>query len=211
MYHFIYKVTSESGKYYIGRHSTKKLNDGYVGSGKWVKSLKDKISLKREIIEFCSEDNIKDREEYYLMENVGKENCMNFNLSSEGFSFGKLTPSHDKNIVECRAEKMRGENNPAKRSEVRKEMSESQKKSTKNTHNKGKKLSDQARINMSEARKGLKFSKEGKKKLSDSRKKQYELGQRTIPSFEGKKHSDETIEKMKLARKKYWENKKKII
>ena len=52
IYHFIYKTISDSGKYYIGRHSTKNLNDGYFGSGKWIRSLKNKSNLKREIIEF---------------------------------------------------------------------------------------------------------------------------------------------------------------
>jgi hypothetical protein len=210
MYHFIYRITSESGKYYIGRHSTEKIDDGYLGSGKWIRSLKDKTTLKREIIEFCSEENIKEREKFYLSENVGKENCMNFNLSPIGFSSGLLNPSKDKELVKRRAKKIMGENNPAKRPEVRIKMSESQKKG-KNTHNKGKKLSEQARKNMSEARKGLKFSEEGKKKLSDSRKRQYELGERILPSFEGKKHSEETLEKMRLARKKYWENKRKNV
>ena len=34
-YHFLYKTTNLiNGKYYYGMHSTYKLNDGYLGSGK---------------------------------------------------------------------------------------------------------------------------------------------------------------------------------
>jgi hypothetical protein len=208
MYHFIYKVTCPSGKYYIGRHSTKNIDDGYVGSGKWIRSLKDRSKLKREILEFCDENNIKFKEKQYLNEFVGKENCMNFNLSPVGFSYGELNPSKDKEIVAKRSLKLIGENNPTKREEVRKKMSESQKNSTKNTHNKGKKLSDEARKNMSQARNGLKFSEQGKRKLSESRKKQYQSGERQMPNFTGKKHSEETIQKMKLAREKYWAEKR---
>ena len=51
MIHFIYKTThTESGKYYIGRHSTENEQDGYLGSGKWIRSIKDKSKLSREII-----------------------------------------------------------------------------------------------------------------------------------------------------------------
>ena len=98
MYHFIYKTTSNSGKYYIGRHSTNNINDGYYGSGKWIRSLKNKSDLKREIIEHCKEDDLKKIEQKYLQENVGKENCMNFNLNPVGFSSGELNPA--KSVIE---------------------------------------------------------------------------------------------------------------
>lgn len=40
MYHTIYKTTHiHTGEYYIGKHSTANLDDGYSGSGKWVRSL----------------------------------------------------------------------------------------------------------------------------------------------------------------------------
>ena len=56
MQHFIYKTIHISGKYYIGRHSTKNINDGYLGSGRWVKSIKEKSNLSREILEYCNND-----------------------------------------------------------------------------------------------------------------------------------------------------------
>jgi hypothetical protein len=89
-YHFIYKTSSPSGKYYFGRHSTSNLNDGYYGSGKWVRSVKQKEKLTTEIIEYApSFQELLLLEEKYLQEYVGKPNCMNFNKLSVGFPFGE--------------------------------------------------------------------------------------------------------------------------
>lgn len=87
MFHYIYKVTSKSGLYYYGRHSTDNMNDGYVGSGKWVRSLKDKSTLSKTIVEMCSSvSELKDREKYYISEHIGNPKCMNHNENSCGFS-----------------------------------------------------------------------------------------------------------------------------
>lgn len=190
MYHFIYKTTSSSGKYYIGRHSTKKLDDNYFGSGKWIRSLKDKSDLIREILEFCKEDELKKIEQKYLQENVGKENCMNFNLNPVGFSSGELNPA--KSVIERQRRSIRslGENNPAKRPDVRKKMSESQK--GKPSLKKGICMSDQGRKNISESRKGLKLSDEGRKKLSESRLRDYAEGRRKPHTKSGWTHSEES-------------------
>jgi hypothetical protein len=176
MYHFIYKTTSESGKYYIGRHSTNNLEDGYFGSGKWIRSLKDKSTLTREILLFCDEAELKKHERMLLEQNVGKENCMNFNVSPVGFSSGILNPSHRNDIKKKASERISGDLNPSKRPEVRKKMSDSQKGRI--SPNKGKPMSEQGKKNISEARKGLKISDEGRKKLSDARKEEYASGRR---------------------------------
>jgi hypothetical protein len=193
MYHFIYKTSSTSGKYYIGRHSTKNLNDGYYGSGKWIRSLKDKSGLIREILEFCGEDRLLETEKKYLEEHVNKENCMNFNLSPVGFSSGSLNPAHTEKEKQRRSDFIRGDNNPAKRPEVREKMSNSQKGKSKPKWV----MSEQGKKNISEARKGLKYSEEGKQKLSEARKKEYAEGKRVVPSFEGKTHSEDTKQKMR--------------
>jgi len=54
MKHFVYKTYREdTGEYYIGRHSTVNINDGYFGSGGWVTDcLRDDIKLFREEIKF---------------------------------------------------------------------------------------------------------------------------------------------------------------
>lgn len=190
MYHFIYKTTSSSGKYYIGRHSTEKLDDNYFGSGKWIRSLKDKSGLTRSILEFCSEEKIKEVEQKYLIENVGQENCMNFNLNPVGFSSGELNPAKSESERTKRSLRATGELNPAKRPEVRKKMSEAQ--IGRPSPNKGVKMSEQGRKNISEARKGLKISDEGRQKLSESRLRDYAEGIRKPHTKSGWSHSEES-------------------
>lgn len=87
MYLFIYKTIHTNGKYYIGRHSTKKLDDKYLGSGRWVTSIKDKSNLTREYIEFTDTfEELLLLEEYYIKQHYNDPLCMNFNKASIGFT-----------------------------------------------------------------------------------------------------------------------------
>ena len=86
MKHFVYKTTHANGKYYIGRHSTEDIDDGYIGSGRWPLSIKDKTAVTREILEYASDgEHLKELERYYLKENFGKPGCMNITSDSIGF------------------------------------------------------------------------------------------------------------------------------
>lgn len=52
MYYIIYKVTNlVNGKFYIGKHQTKDLNDGYLGSGKLLKRAREKYGNENFITE----------------------------------------------------------------------------------------------------------------------------------------------------------------
>lgn len=96
--HIIYKTTHLNGKYYIGRHSTDNLDDGYIGSGLWPRSIKDKSTLTREILEYANDiESLKELEKQYLSEHFGKPNCMNLTSDSIGWD---------------------SENNPMKNSEI---------------------------------------------------------------------------------------------
>ena len=86
MKHFIYKTTHTNGKYYIGRHSTDNIDDGYIGSGKWPRSIKDKSTLTREILEYATDQTaLTELEGQYLAEHYGKPNCMNGTPDPIGF------------------------------------------------------------------------------------------------------------------------------
>lgn len=202
MYHYTYRV-SLCDKYYVGRHSTDDINDKYCGSGKWVRSLKNKSSLKKEIISFYNSfDELIDAERTLIEAHITNPNCMNFNNSPIGFAVGELNPSKSTFERQKRRNRFSGDLNPAKRSDVRQKISKSQR--GKPSPHKGKKRSADYKKKLSEAKKGIKFSEEGKQKLSTSRKKQYLSGERQLPSFKGMSHTEahkEYIRQLSLARK----------
>lgn len=85
MYYIIYKTIHENGKYYIGRHQTTNLNDNYLGSGKWILSIKDKSSLSRKILaETTSIEQSSRLEELYIARHINDPLNMNFKKGSIG-------------------------------------------------------------------------------------------------------------------------------
>ena len=89
-YHFIYKTTNlVNEKFYIGLHSTHKLEDGYLGSGTmlWHAIKKyGKENFKRETLEFLPDrDSLKAREkEIVNHEFLQNPMCMNISLGGQG-------------------------------------------------------------------------------------------------------------------------------
>jgi hypothetical protein len=107
MKHFIYKTTHPNGKYYIGRHSTNNLDDGYIGSGLWPSSIKDKSTLTREILEYVDTfEDLVELEDQYLLEHYGIPNCMNMSNKSTGWAVGSANPMNNPKSVA----KISGEN-----------------------------------------------------------------------------------------------------
>lgn len=88
-HHYIYKITRDDGKYYIGMHSTDNLEDGYFGSGKLITRSIKKHGLRRhskEILEHMStREALKVREREIVNEELlGDVLCMNLQLGGGG-------------------------------------------------------------------------------------------------------------------------------
>lgn len=85
MFYTIYKTNNIiNGKYYIGKHQTKDLNDGYLGSGKYLKRAIAKYGLSnfhKEILHICSTEK-----EMNLLEKilVVPDSELNYNLCQGG-------------------------------------------------------------------------------------------------------------------------------
>ena len=89
MYYIIYKTTNKiNGKYYIGMHKTKNIDDGYLGSGTYFnKALKKygEDNFEREILEYCnSVEEMQNAEARYITEDVVNDK-KSYNLKLGGF------------------------------------------------------------------------------------------------------------------------------
>lgn len=81
-YHYIYKITRDDGRYYIGMHSTDDLEDGYFGSGKKITRSIKKHGKERHtkvIMEYLpTRKDLKAREEQIITEEMRADPlCMN--------------------------------------------------------------------------------------------------------------------------------------
>ena len=97
-YHYIYKITRDDGRYYIGMHSTDNLEDGYFGSGKKItRSIKKhgKERHKKEILEFLStREALRLREKQLITEDMRADSlCMNL---APGGGGGFINDDHAK-------------------------------------------------------------------------------------------------------------------
>jgi group I intron endonuclease len=119
-YFFVYKTTNKkNGKFYIGIHSTKDLNDGYLGSGTLLKSSikkNGKENFKFEYLEFFENyDDLREAEKKLVNEELLKNpKCLNLVYGGGG---GFISPkgAQKGGIVAGKIRKERLENNPEER------------------------------------------------------------------------------------------------
>jgi hypothetical protein len=167
MYHFIYKTYSQSGLYYYGRHSTLRIDDGYFGSGKWVRSIKDKSTLKRDIIVFCETfDELLEKEKEYISQHINDPKCMNFNENPTGFS-SINNPNKLLKGSKILSDRVKGEKNGmygrSQPEEYKRYLSENF--SGENAHFYGRTHTEETKEKIRQKRLGTKFSPETIEKL----------------------------------------------
>jgi hypothetical protein len=88
MRYIIYKITNQvNGKYYIGRHATKNIDDSYMGSGLGIKNAIKKYGIenfKKEIIAEANDaDELWNLEKEIVNEQIVKDS-MSYNISYGG-------------------------------------------------------------------------------------------------------------------------------
>jgi hypothetical protein len=169
MYYTIYKITNQiNGKFYIGSHKTKDLNDAYMGSGKYLKHAQEKYGIenftKEILFVFDTPEEMYAKEAEIVNEDfLAEENT--YNLKIGGFGGWHYINSND----EFRIAKNKKARQAANASILEKHgaSNSSQLPSARN------KLSASMRTRIASG-----FSS-------------------NPPSFAGKKHSEETKQKMK--------------
>jgi group I intron endonuclease len=125
-YHYIYKTTNKiTEDFYIGRHSTNNLLDGYLGSGKRLKNSIKKYSKNnfiKEILYFCK--SLKDLvllEKQIVNENLIKNiKCLNITVGGiNAILMGESNPNFGKKLskerrlkLSQRAKTLIGDKNP---------------------------------------------------------------------------------------------------
>lgn len=93
MYHYVYKTTNlKNGKFYVGKHSTKNLNDGYLGSGTELLNAINKhgkANFKTEVLYFCETEEEARKLESAIVtrEFCDRDDTYNKNTANQAFTW----------------------------------------------------------------------------------------------------------------------------
>lgn len=115
MYYFVYKVTNTiNNKYYIGKHTTDSIDDGYMGSGKSILAAICKYGIHnfhRIILEYYNteEDAYIGEAKYVTKEVVSDPQSYNMAEGGKGYKKGRKLSYPE---IEKLRERMRGSLNP---------------------------------------------------------------------------------------------------
>ncbi len=206
MFFIIYKTTNMiTNEYYIGKHYTENLNDGYLGSGsKFTEDVKKygKENFFRNILQFCkSYDEMNEAEAKWINENTMND-PMCLNLRTGGEYNVKISDEYRKKISKG---KLGQKWNKEMRDKMNSIMSSPEfKEKQRITHlgktpwNKGQKnvYSDETKQKMSEAKRGEKHFFYGKHHTEETKKK--------ISEANKGNHSEEHKKRISEGLKRYW-------
>jgi group I intron endonuclease len=222
----IYKITSPSGRIYIGQSiDIKRRFNTYKSLNKSKHQVKLNNSFKKhdidnhifEIIEECDINLLNERERYWqeFYDSTNKKTGLNCLLTSTLNSPGVMSESTKNKIRESKIKLYSSDyENPLKGRRVSKESIDKRTETIKNKYkngyvhpNKGKKASDESKLKMSEAQKklyenGYVNPNKGKKASEELKKKlsiaQLKRFENEAPTNLGRKRTVEEIEKQKL-------------
>ena len=113
VFYTIYKITNKiNGKFYIGKHQTINLNDGYMGSGNLIKAAIKKYGkenfTKEILFIFNTEDEMNSMEKTLVT--IGEDS---YNLCYGGKGgFGHINDGSIKHIERCKSAYEKVKNNP---------------------------------------------------------------------------------------------------
>lgn len=177
MYYILYKTTNlVNGKFYVGKHKTSNLDDGYLGSGKLLQRAVRKhgfSNFQREVLEFCdSTQELNEAEKRFITEEmVSDPNCYNLTLGGDG-GFNGLNRTHSKEHLASIAtveSRRKGGNNSARGFAwaTPEQLKEWASKGGASSSTKGQTRTEEVRRKMSLAHLGAKNSQHGSIWITD--------------------------------------------
>jgi group I intron endonuclease len=196
-YFYLYKITNKvNGKFYVGVHKAKSLDDGYMGSGKIIINAIEKYGINnftKEILEeFSSSEEMFQREKEFITEDLLSDPLC-YNLRRGGFGGFEYINKTGKNLYGLNGQpKFGGSNLKNGLQHKEKIIAEGRWEEHKNNLSKiGKLRYQNGAINPF---KGKTHSEETKKKISE-KAKIHQTGSRN--SQFGKPRSQETKDKIR--------------
>lgn len=180
-FNYVYLIRNNiNKKFYIGKHSTNDLDDGYMGSGRVIKQAIKKYgkeNFSKQILCFCdtAEDALLVEEFLVTPYLISRDDCYNANIGGKGGSVKGRKRSD----------------------ETKRKISEALKGNTYGKGLKGKSKSEEHRRKISEANIRRFSTEEGRKKASECQKGKHDHSGEKNPMY-NVKHREESKQKMSI-------------
>lgn len=218
-YGYIYKIThTPTKRYYIGQHKSSEFDDSYWGSGHIIRSLYEKHpkeEFTREVLAWAeTPEELNDLEMKFVdVASLKNNKCLNLKTG------GGVGSVYSKVVREKISKSLKGHTSYWKGKKLPEEAVRKMKLAKQD-------VSKETRRKISEAKKGQKPSEEAKKKMSlaatgrpgywNGKKMSEEHRRKLSESHKGKPNplkgtrlSEQHKRKLSIARKKYWEERKR--